>query len=262
MTLREYERDDELPLLVGEVGEVDDRATRLAFRRAQERGRVERLAGAPGRECRRSDEAVQLQRELCALLGREERVHLEDAELADRRRLDLAEQGAEVEALARAPRMLDQVGEQHVLAARERVGLDPDQAEQAGHRPLDLVAERLRLALPRERGRVQRADDVQGHAGLRAGGVDGELGRFAKRPDPVGADALSLEAFAPGRRRLGREFVEREALAARVVLVHPGAEAGRVELREGQQQVAHVALRVEHEAWNPRQQDLFDQIDG
>jgi hypothetical protein len=146
--LGEHERDDELPLLVGEVGEVDDRAARLALRRAQERRRVERLAGAPGGERGGRNEAVQLQRELRALLGREERVHLEDSELAERRRLDLSDQGPDVEALARAPRVLDQVGEQHVLAARERVGLDPDEAEQARHRPLDLVAQRLRLALP------------------------------------------------------------------------------------------------------------------
>jgi hypothetical protein len=108
---------------------------------------------------------------------------------------------------------------------------------------------------------VQRPDDVQRHTGLRAGRVDGELGRVAQRLDPVGAAALSLEAFAPSRRRLRREVVEGEAVAARIVLVHPGAEARGVELGEGQQQVAHVALRVEHEAGNASEQRLFDQID-
>ena len=80
--------------------------------------------------------------------GREEGVDLEDAELAERRGLDLADQRAEIEVAAGTPGVLDQVREEHVLAARERVGGDPDEAEEARHRALDLVPQRLRLGRP------------------------------------------------------------------------------------------------------------------
>ena len=63
------------------------------------------------------------------------------------------------------PRVLDQVGEQDVLAARQRVGLDADQAEQAGDVPLDLVADDLGVV---DAGHLQRTDDVHRHARLRA----------------------------------------------------------------------------------------------
>ena len=82
-------------------------------------------------------------------------------ELAHRRGLDLADQRREVEVAPCPPGVLDQVREQHVLPARERVGLDADQPEQARHDTLDLVPQRLRLGLPRERRRLQRADHVR-----------------------------------------------------------------------------------------------------
>ena len=120
--------------------EVDDRATRLAVRGEEELLRVERLALAPGGEARRGDERVQQERELRSLGRREELVELEDAELAERGRLDLADQGSQVEIAPGAPGVLDEVREQDVLPARERVGLDADEREEARHRSLDLVA--------------------------------------------------------------------------------------------------------------------------
>ena len=68
--LREDERRDEHPLLVGQVREIDDRRARLAVGREQERLRVERRTLAPGGEGRRRDQRVQLQRERGAILRR------------------------------------------------------------------------------------------------------------------------------------------------------------------------------------------------
>ena len=184
---REHERDDELALLVREVGEVDHGGARTAVLGAEEHGRIERGAAAPGGERGRGDERVQPDGELVPLCRRQERVDLEDAELAQRRLLDLPDQGAEIEIGAGAPVVLEQVREEDVLAAAERVGLDPDQAEQAGDGALDLVADRLLVGLPRERRRLQRADHVQRHAGLGAGRVERHLGRVAERLDPLGS---------------------------------------------------------------------------
>src|SRR4029079_14125141 len=109
--LREDERGAAPALLLGEVRKVDDGTPRLPFGREEEPLRVERLALPPGGEGRRRDERVQRERELRPVGRREELVDLEDAELADRRRLDLADQGPEVEVAAGAPGILDQVRE-------------------------------------------------------------------------------------------------------------------------------------------------------
>ena len=248
--LRQHKRDDELALLVREVGEVHDRRPR-PVRRAEEHGGIERRSLAPGGERRRRGEPVQPQRELLPVLRGEERVELEDAELPQWGPLDVADQGAEIEIAACPPGVLDEIGEQHVLAARQRIGGDPDEPEEARHRALDLVPERLRLGLPGERRRAQRADQVQRHARGRAGRVDGQLGRVAVRLDPGGVDPAGGETLRPVSGRLRGELVEREAGGAGVRLVHPGAEARGGEVGEGEEEVAHVALRVEHERGDP-----------
>ena len=104
-------------------------------------------------------------RQLRAVGGREELVELEHAELADRRLLDHPDERRQVERRAGRPRVLDEVGQQDVLAAGQRVGVDADEAEQAGHVALDLVADDLGVV---GRRHLQRADDVERHARLRA----------------------------------------------------------------------------------------------
>ena len=79
------------------------------------------------------------------------------------------DQRAEVEVASGAPGVLDQVGEQHVLAARERVGVDPDELQEARHRALDLVAKRLLLGLPGELRRRERADTLSGTPAVEPG---------------------------------------------------------------------------------------------
>ena len=94
-----------------------------------------------------------------AVLRREELVELEHAELADRRLLDHADERRQVEAAPAGPRVVDEVGQQDVLAARQRVGVDADEAEQPGDEALDLVADDLGVADVGRR--LQRADDVR-----------------------------------------------------------------------------------------------------
>ncbi len=80
--LREHERDHELALVLGQVREVHDRGARAAVGGPQQRADVERRALPPGRERGRGDQPVEAQRQRGALLRREERVDVEDAELA------------------------------------------------------------------------------------------------------------------------------------------------------------------------------------
>ena len=260
--LREHERDHELPLLVGEVREVDDRRARRARRACAAARRCR--AGRPAPQAANAGDATSPFRRSASAMrsfGGKNVSTSKHAELAHRRGLDLADQRREVEVAPCPPGVLDQVREQHELPARERVGLDADQPEQARHGALDLVAQRLRLGLPGERRRLQRADHVQRHAGVRAGRVDRRLGGVAQRADALRPDALRGQSRLPVRRGLRGELVGRDPRGARVVLADPRAEVGRREVGEGEQQVAHVALRVEDERRHAREERLLEQHD-
>ncbi len=258
---REHERDDELPLLIREVREVDDGGARPSVLGAEQDGGIERRAAAPGGERRRGDERVEADGELVPVGRGQEGVDLEDAELAQRRLLDLPDQGAEVEVGAGAPVVLEQVREEDVLAAAERVGLDPDQAEQARNGALDLVADRLLVGLPRERRRLQRADHVQRHAGLGARRVEGHLGGVAQRLDPLRPDPRPLQAAPPELGGLLRVLVRGLTGVAGGRFVDPGPEARGREVGEGEREVAHVALRVEDQGRDPLRERLLEQHD-
>ena len=242
--------------------EVDDRASRLPRRREEELLRIERLALAPGGERGGGDERVERERELRPVGRREELIELEDAELAERGRLDLGDERPEVEVAAGAPRVLDEVREQDVLAACKRVRLDAYESEEARHRALDLVAERFRLGVPGERRRLQRPDDVERHARGRAGGVDRHVGRVAERLEPLRPEAARLEALAPDRRLLRRVLVDRDAGGVRVGVADPRPEARGLKVGEHEREVRHVALRVEDEHGDSGEQRLLDQHDG
>ena len=220
------------------------------------------FALAPGGERGRCDERVERERELRPVGGREELVDLEDAELAERRRLDLADQRAEVEIAPGAPRVLDEVREQHVLAARERVGLMPTSARRLVTVP-SISSRSASASVSHESGgRAQRADHVERHAGGRAGRVDRHVGGVPERLEPLRPDAARLEALAPDRRLLRRVVVDRDPCGLRVGLADPRPEARGRQVGEDEREVAHVALGVEDQRGDPRQQRLLEQHDG
>ena len=184
--------DDELPLLVAEVGERHDGAARPA---ARGRSRASMSSGspcAPRREGGRRQQAVEPEGQLGAVGGREERVEVEHAELADRRRLHLADQAGEVEVLARRPRR----------------GARGWRAGCARGWPADRPRCRRARAGPRRcprsprrssRGRCPRAgaagaDHVERDAAGRPGRVDGDVGGVAQRLDPGAVDAPARQA--------------------------------------------------------------------
>ena len=58
------------------------------------------------------------------------------------------------------------------------IGVDVHEPEQSRHEALDLVADRLRVGVL---GRLQRAHEVEWHAGRRARCVDRDVGGAPKR---------------------------------------------------------------------------------
>ena len=243
--LGQHQRRDELALLVAELRGRDDRGAGLAVGRAQHRPDVQRRAAHPRAERRRGEQAVEPHGERGAVLLREELVEVEHAELAQRRGLDQADQRGQVEAGAAAPGVVDQVGQQDVLAAGQRVGVDADEAEQATDEAVDLVADRLGVAGVGRGG--ERADDVQPDPAARPRRVDRQRRGVAQRADRRPAHAPVAEALGPQRGLVGGEVGDRLAGALGVAGVDPRLEVGRGERRERQAQVGEVALRVDQE---------------
>ena len=110
--LVEQERGHEEPLLVGEVRGRDDREARAPVGGAQHPRDVERLAPAPGLERRRGEQVVEGHHEALPVPARERGLQGQGADLVEGRIGDRADEALEVEALAGAPRLLDQVGEE------------------------------------------------------------------------------------------------------------------------------------------------------
>ena len=171
----------------------------------------------------------------------EELIELEHAQLLERWPLDVADERRQVDRLLIGPRVLDEVGQQDVLPARQRVGGHPDEAEQAGNEALDLVGDRFGVVGRRD---LQRSDDVQLDARPRSGGVDREVARVAQRLDLIGPVRPGGEAVRP-RLGLGRgEVVGRLSGRFGLALVDPRAERGGIEVGERQAEVGQITLRV------------------
>ena len=172
--LRQDQRRDELTLLVTQVSGRDDRAAALAVGGVEHRVDVERDPSTPRRKRRRGEQAVKFHRELHAVGRREELIEFEHAEFADRWVADEADERGEVECSTFGPGVVDQVRQQDVLAARQRVGFHADQAQQAGYVTFDFVADHLGVA--HVGWNLQRSNDVDRGSRLRTGGVDREVG--------------------------------------------------------------------------------------
>ena len=260
--LVEQESGDEEPLLVGEVRGVDDGQAGPAVGGVQQARDVERLALPPRREARRSEQVVERHGQLVALLARVHAVERQGAQLLEGRIDDGRDQRLQAQALPGPPRPLDECREQDVLPRAERIGFDPQQAQQAGDNPRDLVAQVLFGGLERQRRRLERLEDVERHARGRARRVDRGVaalllrGHVGAREPPLG------EALLPGGRDLRRGGVNVLALPTRRLGVDPGGERGRIEALEEQEQVAEVALRVDGDDRYALLQGLFDERDG
>src|SRR5213593_2923741 len=131
----------------------EDRDAWLARRRAEECADVERLALQPAGEPGRSDETVDPQREVLAILRRIELLDVERTDPSHRRLLDLIHEGLKVEVLPRGPGGGEECREEDVLAALHRIRRDSDEREEARRGRRNAFAEELGvLAQCRGRG--------------------------------------------------------------------------------------------------------------
>ena len=124
--LVEQQRDEEHALRLREMRDRGDRDALLAALRPQQLPDIQRNALEPGVEARRGEEVVHLDGELLALLRGVEGFDVHRAHARHRRLLDLRDQRAQVETLTSAPRPREEIRQQDVLAALERIGGDPE----------------------------------------------------------------------------------------------------------------------------------------
>ncbi len=254
-----HQGHDEHAFGVVQVGDRDDRDARLAVCVVEQRLDVEGVPGKPGFEPWRSQQAIDAEREVGAVLRREKAVDVEDADLVERRLLHRTDQGGEVEALALAPRGVEQGGEQDEFAAADRVGVDAEQSEQAGDCGTDALLEGGRIVRHDGIGRRKRTEDRQRPAGIRARCVNVDRGGVAQALDALTVLAPLLEPLAPGGRGCRRELVDALALARGFAGVYPGLEVFRSQLRKGQREVGDVAFRVDDDGWDAVDRSFLDQ---
>ena len=156
--LVEQQRDEEHPLGVAEVRDRADRDARLAVRGIEQRLQVERLAFQPGLEPRRGQHAVQPHRHVEAVLRREVRLEIDDANLVEGRGLHAANQRGQIHVDPALPGMAEERGDQAVLtAARRRVHAREHQG--AGGRARRALGDPLGIVPLRRRRCGERAED-------------------------------------------------------------------------------------------------------
>ena len=105
------------------MGNVEDAVPRAAIGGVEQAGNIQRLAFDPGLEGRRSQDVIEQHRQAETVLLGEEGVDIEHAQLWEGRRLGLQDQLAQVQVFALAPGVLEDVGEQDVLARAHRVDI-------------------------------------------------------------------------------------------------------------------------------------------
>ena len=138
------------------MGNVDDRQPRLFIGRVEQLLHVERIAFHPGREAGGRQQIVQLHRQRRAIFDRKERFEIDEADFRKRRRLDGANHARQIETLAGAPGLFENLRQQNMLAAAHRIGFDAQQRQQTRHRGDQLFSQRIGIVEHHFRRRGER----------------------------------------------------------------------------------------------------------
>ena len=238
-------RDEEHALLVTQMRDGEYGHPRFAVVGIAKLLCRERLALHPGREAGRRQQVVQTHGEREAVLRRVERVEIHHADTAYRRLLDLPDQAGDVEIAAIAPRMIEDLRQQNVLPALDRVGVDAGEREYAGGGGLDSLAIQVDVVDQCVVGRRKRPQDRDRYAGVGAWRVHGDVGALFQLPDSLAVLTPGLQALLPQRGLRRGELIDCLTLVRRGPRVHPRFEVRRGELRERQFQIRQVAFWVD-----------------
>jgi len=251
----------EHPLLVVEMGQVDDVAGSPPGVLTQHGGDVQGCAGPPELEIGRGQDAVQGHGQFPALRSGEELLQRENAQLLDGRGKHGAEQRFQGDRLAPAPVVLEDVAQEDVFRALQRVRLNPDQPQQGADGAAHAVQPDFRV-VPVGRVRTQHAENVEGNARGRTGRVDANLGLILELGHPGGRHVPGGQAVPPLFRRGRGHLLDRLAFAAGDGRRNPGRQVPVGQFRKVEAQVGQISLGVQHQHGNTRQQHLLEHDQG
>ncbi len=153
--------------------------------------------------------------------------------------------------------MIEQARNEYVFAARNRVGIDAEQRQDARRGSLYALAVKIDVIHQRRFGRGEGLQHRYGNAGIAARRVNGHVDTVSQLNDALPRLAPLTETFFPQRRLCGGVFIDGLALVAGAARIDPGTEILGRQLRETQQQVAHIALRVDRDDRDVVQGRLF-----
>ncbi len=258
----EDQRVEELALGVVEVRGVEDRGARVAFRREQHRRDVERLALDPALEVWRRHDVVQLLGQLDAVLLGEDVLDVEHAELPEGGPLHLQNELRHRKVGALLPVVLENVGEQDVLAVLDGPRVDADERQQRRDEPLDALAQSFLVARPALFRGGEGLQDANGQPRFGARRVDAEACRAAVGLHAVVGDAPLLQPVAPAPGDDGGVLLQRVVGAGGVVGVHPRLVVLRREVREGEQHIGDVAFGVDDQTRDAVEHGLLENVDA
>ena len=260
--LFQQQGDEEHPLGVAEMCNVEDAHVGLGIAAVEHMVDVERHTLYPRTERRRGDHVIQRNRQREAVLLREERIDVEDAQLTHRRVLDRKDQLGQVEILALTPVVLEDRRQQDMLAAAHWIGCDAHQSQQRADGAADLFAQRLLVVVPVQIRRGQRTDNADRHTGIRAGCVDDEIGALLQCPDALRSLIPRLQPVAPVVGRLLSKSLGGHVLAAGIVGIDPGQEILTAEVGKCQQQVGDVPLGIDDDRRHLVQRSFLQQVNA
>ena len=201
----------------------------------------------PGFEAGRGEQVVQRHDESPALTCGEKILDGEHADFLEGRLLHRGDEAGEVGGLSVFPSLLENGGEQTEFAALQRVGIDPEESEQAGGRALDPLGEQFGVARHLGGRRFERAQNGERDPRVAPRRVDGDLALLAQGRNAFRSLTPLREAVLPFFRLGGREIGQRDAGLAGILLIDPRQKVVARHVRESEQEVSQVALRVDHQ---------------
>ena len=237
----------------------DDGDARLAFRREQQRLRIQRITARPRGKTGRGQQAVDGQGQRLPVFGRVKGLQVQCAQLLHGRPLHGIDEPRQVQVATGLPRLRHQGRQQNVLAALQRVALDTQQRQQTRHQAGDALGQRGRVGPLRLGGRGERAQHRQRQSGVRSRGVDGHVHCGAQRADALGRLVPVRQPLAPLPGHLLGISRHVQALAGRLAGVYPWRKVSCGQLRKIEQQVSQIALGVYAQGRHAIDSGLFQQ---
>jgi hypothetical protein len=138
----------------------------------------------------------------------------------------------QIEIPSRSPGAVENRREKNVLAALDRIGLDADQAQQAGDGRADALAEEFGIVEQFCRRSGEGFQNRHRKTGVASRRVHREVRRITHLFDTLAALAPVAKPLFPQGRLLCREVGGGQALLAGVVFINPRREIFAAKLRE------------------------------